>query len=401
MTSTVLIVDDRRGPRRALRNELADAGFRVVEAEDGSSGWDRFREAGPDLVLTDLVMPGSDGIELLTQIRASSEVPVVVFTAHGTVDSAVAAFKCGADEFVSSEQVDAADLVSLVEKRLVRSSERVHLGLARRLPGRSAAARRVRDRLAAVAPLAEPILVSGERGSGRADAARALHDLGPRAARPFLQLSCAAPAPPESRVDAGSVFLERADLVAPSSQEHWLNWLDCNPASEAPRLLASAAPVHAGLAGPLVARLKRFEVSLAPLRERPEDIPEMAELFLAELGARLGRPGRRLSEEAVSRLRLEPWPGNAAELSSVIEKLVAFTPDHLIGLYEVEEILAETRFSVAGLRDRRSAEEREDLVEALEATGGNVTRAAELLGRSRAAVYRMVEKHGVPLRRGG
>ena len=118
MRSSVLVVDDRQSSRRALAAELQDAGFEVIEAEDGSHGWSRFCAHTPDLVITDMVMPNSDGIELLTRIRARSEVPVVVFTAHGSIEAAVTALKGGADEFVASADMEAEELVGLASRLL-------------------------------------------------------------------------------------------------------------------------------------------------------------------------------------------------------------------------------------------------------------------------------------------
>jgi DNA-binding NtrC family response regulator len=143
----------------------------------------------------------------------------------------------------------------------------------------------------------------------------------------------------------------------------------------------------------------RFEILLPPLRERPEDIPILARALVERLGHSLGRPGVRLAPEVTRRLRAEHWPGNVRELAAIIEKLIAFTPSKEIQLGDLVEILAEVKESVASIRERHGMVERQTLIETLRATGGNVTRAAERLGKSRAAVYRLAEKHGLPLRR--
>ena len=114
MRGTVLVVDDHASARRALANELEDAGFEVVEAADGAEAWAIFRRGAPDVVITDLVMPRSDGLDLLSRIRSQSDVPVILFTARGSVASAASAFKGGADDFVASPDVDAEGLVAIV-----------------------------------------------------------------------------------------------------------------------------------------------------------------------------------------------------------------------------------------------------------------------------------------------
>ena len=118
MRGTVLVADDQPLARRALATELKDAGFDVCEAENGAEAWERFRGRQPDVVITDMVMPRSDGLDLLSRIRAVSEVPVILFTAHGTAQTAAAAFKSGADEFICSPDVEIGDLVLVLEEDL-------------------------------------------------------------------------------------------------------------------------------------------------------------------------------------------------------------------------------------------------------------------------------------------
>jgi DNA-binding NtrC family response regulator len=409
MSGTVMVVDDREPLRRALAVELADAGFRVVEAADGQDAWSRFWDAAPDLVITDLVMPRSDGIELVSRIRFHSSVPVIVFTAQGSVEAAVTAMKSGADEFVASSEVEPAALVALARRLAARSGDAPDAGaLAERFVGESPVARRVRERITALAALREPVLVCGEPGSGRDTVARALHDLGPARSGPFVRVERAAAGRPFDLPARGTVYLDGVDGFPPDAQHRWregIARLLARGGALAPRFVASSLPDLANRAGSggvdaaLAARLGRFELWLPPLRERPEDVPRVARALLERLGRELGRRGLSLEPAALARLRREPWPGNLAELASILEKLVAFATSPVIREREVQEVLAEFRLSVAGLRDRAAWDERRRLLEALSACGGNVTRAAERLGRSRAAVYRLVEKHGLPLRR--
>lgn len=408
MRSRVLVVDDRRSSRQALAAELEDAGFDVIEAEDGSHGWSRFCARTPDLVITDMVMPGSDGIELLTRIRSRSQVPVVVFTAHGSIEAAVTALKRGADEFVASAEVDAEELVERVS-RLLEGALPADLSsrIAERILGESPAVQRVRERIAGLAALAEPVAICGEPGSGRDTVARALHDFGVTRGGEFLQVDSSGRAATGRLPESATIYLDDLDGFPRDAQRYWFERLSAGARihSLQMRVIASLSrPVAMALEerrlDPELARwFLRFEISLPPLRERPSDIPILARALAERLGRSLGRPGVRLAPEVTRRLREEHWPGNVRELALVLEKLIAFSPSKEIRLAELVEILAEVRESVARIRERQGMIERQTLIDTLRSTGGNVTRAAERLGRSRAAVYRLAEKHGLPLRR--
>jgi DNA-binding NtrC family response regulator len=402
MEDTVLVVDDRPTLRRALASELDDAGFRVVEAEDGGQAWDRFRAQPPDLVITDLVMPRAGGLELLARIRSESPIPVIVFTAQADVETAVEAMKRGADDFVSSaDGIDA--LVALARRFASRGERSSRSRIAERLVGDSASMQRLRDRLEGLVALGEPVLLAGEPGTGRSTAARLLHDLGPASSAPFVEVDGAG-AFPATLPLRGTIYLRDVGRVPPAAQPRWEE-VARRARADGPRVVASATPAlalrvrsgefHAGLGRSLL----RFEVLFPPLRDRPEDIPRVANFLLAGIARELSRPDVTLRPDALARLRGEPWPGNANELEEVLSRLVAFATAREIHRHDVEEVLAECRPSLAALRERAAVAERERLVSALEQCGGNVTRTAERLGRSRAAIYRLVDKHGVSIRR--
>ena len=403
MQNTVLVVDDLRSARLALAAELSDAGFRVVEAADGREGWSCFQREAPDLVLSDLVMPKADGLELLARVRAASRVPVVLFTSQGGVPEAVAALKGGADDFVVSRDAGLAELVGLARRFAAPTPARDIGQLVDWVAGGSPAIQRTRERIVALAPLCEPILVVGEPGSGRDTAARALHELGSPnsafvcASRP--QLGKILSAPPK-----GTVYLD--DLEVLDAHEEALLASRLEGGAET-RWLAAATPrwlarVEDGeVDARLAERFGRFRVPLPALRDRPEDVPRLARQLAERCGRALGRARHHFSDAGLARLRREPWPGNVAELARVVEKAVAFASSPAITSSDVEEALGEVRLSLEVLRERQQIDERERLLEALRRAAGNVTRAAERLGRSRQAVYRMAEKHGVPLRRGG
>lgn len=404
-----LLADDRRAARRALAQALGKRGFLVLEASGCSDGWRHFAREAPDLVMAHLALPEEGGLSLLARIRAGSRAPVILFAEKGAASDAVAALKQGADNFALESEIGRQGLADLAARCVAQPAAAADLAqLARALPGKSAPIRRVHQRLAALAPLSAPVLLCGERGSGRGAAARALHELS-RPQRPFVALHAAQLRALPVLPRGASACLRGVQHLAPPLQralrEHLrangANGADCN----APRWIFCGGPGglrHADardLDRALAAQLQRFELHLPALRERSEDVADSARALAAQSARALGRPGCRLSDDAVALLSIEPWPGNLAELGAVIERMVAFSTRPEIGWREAEEALNEMHLSVEALRVNRQQQERERLLGALRQTGGNVTRSAQLLGCSRTAIYRMVERHGVPLRR--
>lgn len=396
----VLVVDDRAEARALIASDLVEAGFRVVEAGDGEEGWQRFRRDEPDLVVTDLRMPRADGIALLGRIRSVSSVPVIVLTAYGDVPTAVAAMKGGAQEFLTFPE----DLDSLVKRaRALVQPARDGGALEQMLAGRSAAMRRVRERIRALAPLPVPALVCGEPGSGRDTAVEALHARGPHAGAPLVKLEAGAGA---GRLpDAGAVFaLNEVGRLGPDEQAHWRELVRSPEKAAGQRVLRIVATTSEDLAGraregsfdsQLADELLRFTVFLPPLGERAEDVPQIVRLLAARQGRALGRESVRFERSALALLRSQNWTGNVRELASVVEKLVAFSPRGSITRERVKEVLQESPDSVSLLRSRKVHQQREELVTLLEECGGNFAEVARRLGISRGAVIYRAQKHGL------
>lgn len=406
MKYLVLVVGARRGLAKALKSGLSAAGYEVIEAEDGSEGWRRFRQSAPDLVFSDFTLPDADGITLLGKVRGASETaPFVMFSNQGEIEDVISALKSGADDFLVSEAGDISRRAVPLTRRLIRSPRGAgQVELERRLPGRSDSMVRVRERIAALAHLSDPVLISGEAGSGRQTAARALHRLA-AARHPFVVWRAEElnklPKPPR----VGSVYVQNIERLAPELQRALLDELEAGQGGpKSLRWLVGAEPKldlradTLGFNGRLVRLLGRFEVCMPALREHPEDIPQLARALAETIGKRISRRVY-LNDEALSRLREEPWSENVTGLKTVIEKLVAFSTQEEIGIHEVREVLGEVRTSVESIRDQEARGRRERLLSALKQTGGHITRTAELLGCSRAAVYRMAKREGIPLRR--
>jgi DNA-binding NtrC family response regulator len=407
MRGRVLVVDDQLRARRVLVDELGDAGFDVTEARDGVEAWKEFRRSDPDVVITDMVMPRSDGLELLGRIRACSEVPVILFTAFGTAQTATAAFKGGAHDFVCSPDVEIDELVALVADAAGDGrSETHHPDLAERLVGSGRVLSRLRDRLSGLAPLRTPVLLTGESGSGRSTAARALHELGSSAGGAMCELDPQRPFL-ERAQRATCVLLDGIERFGEDAQRHWAKRLaesEGDGFRTGPRVIACASTPVAELArderfATGVGRtLLRFAIELPPLRETPEDVPTIADELVRRIGASVGRP-IRLSPAAARFLREQRWPGNARQLEQVLERAIGFSRGRQLRRDVVADVLTDLQESLDGIRAREQVRERGELLRLLEQTGGNVTRCAEELGRSRAAVYRLIAKHGIALRR--
>jgi two-component system response regulator AtoC len=398
----VLVVDDRSEARALIASDLAEAGFRVVLAEDGLAGWRSFRRAEPDLVVTDLRMPGADGIDLLGRIRSVSSVPVIILTAYGDVPTAVAAMKGGAQEFLDFPD----DLERLVERarELTRRQTPDATALEALVAGRSLSMRRVRERIHALAPLPLPVLVCGEPGSGRDRVVEALHAASRHAGAPLVKLAAAPGAQPRLPAEGAVFYLDEVARLGPSEQSHW-RALAASPERAASqkvlRILASTSDDLAAQARDgrfdacLADALLRFTIQLPALRERADDVPILVRQLASRIGPGMGRESVRFERSALALLKAQRWPGNVRELASVVEKLVAFSAQGSITRESVVAVLSESPDSVSLLRSRKLQAQREELVALLEQCGGNFAEVARRLGISRGAVIYRAQKHGL------
>lgn len=403
MRGCILVVDDQESSRQLLAGELEGAGYAVIEAEDGLEGWARFCSSEPDLVITDLAMPRCDGHDLLCRIRGRSNVPVIMISANASLEQAVRALKAGASDFVSSERTDLTDLIGragrVVEERHVDPADGE---LEQRLAGASGSIARVRARITGLAPLAGPVLVLGEPGTGRRTVVRALHELGSTAQGTLVRVDCASWETARGLPRAAAVHLDGIEQLGVGAQAFWADVVDGRGRSGAqalPRVLATtgvclAALEEAGFHAGLLGGLARFPIQLAPLRERPEDIGPIADTLVRRLAAAMGRTAT-LPAGSRALLLSRRWPGNLKQLERLLERSIAFTSCGAIEPALLLELMEEMDDELGAMRRRRVHGERDALVDALRETGGNVTHAARRLGRSRGAVYRLMEKHGI------
>ncbi len=447
----VLVVDDERKMRRVLQILLEQMGCESMAADGGEEALQFFEAEGVDLILTDLKMPGMDGIELLRRVRGlDAEVPVIVFTAFGTVETAVAAMKQGAFDYIlkpfdiqAVEMVIRRALDSRRDRRELRFlKEQVQASDAGDIIGSSPQIQRVLDLVRQVAPAKTSVLITGETGTGKELIARAIHRLSPRQDRLFVPLNCAA-IPAElleselfghmrgaftgadaTRVgkfeaaDGGTLFLDEIGDMAHGLQAKLLRVLQegsvwrvgaSKPIAVDVRLVSStnvdlAAAIREGkFREDLFYRLNVFNIQLPPLRERRDDIWSLATFFAHHFCEELGRPGMALAAAARPVLESHHWPGNIRELRNVMERVAVLARPPEIGVDLIREVIPEvhaapdeeeTTESLA-LEPAVQALEKKLILKALGATNDNKVEAARLLGVAERTLWYKLKRHGL------
>jgi DNA-binding NtrC family response regulator len=449
----ILIVDDEANVRRVLGTVLEQAGYHTTRAESGEQALQLVRAQDPDLVLTDLKMPGMDGLELLGRLREGfPEIPVLMLTAHGTVENAVEAMKLGAHDFLT-KPFDKEHVLEVIAKSLgqaERARQEYHgplHGEARcGLVGGSAAMATLCETIERIAASPSTVLIAGETGTGKELVADALHRLSDRQDKPIVRINCGAL--PENLVEAelfghekgaftgaerakpgrfeladgGTLFLDEIGELPPTMQVKLLRVLQDGVVDRVGgiesrkvdvRLIAATnreleTEVREGrFREDLYYRLRVVELKIPALRERIEDIPALVECFLDKHAQRLGRPRPEIGSDAVSALMARDWPGNVRELESAVERAILLAREATLGPgdFELPSATAEEPEdspAVAAGSDLKSVAkaaaseaERRLIRAALEATGGNVTKAAERLGLSRRGLQLKMKELGL------
>ncbi len=407
MRGNVLVVDDQSLSRTALANDLRDGGFEVQEASNGVEGWARFCQRAPDVVVTDLVMPASDGLDLLSRIRSRSDIPVILFSAHGTVQTTAAAFKAGAQDFLAADDLAGEDIVERVARALAAvEGDREDSPMYRYFVGQTPSMKRLRTQLTALAPLASPVLVLGQRGTGRDTAVRALHELGATAGGSFVRIASAAPVPDLSAPFPAALYLDGLEGLTPEMRTTWfLRIADARRRGygKTRRIFISSTwladrwRADSTFATELGVCLLNSAVELPALSSYREDLPEIAQMLCGRISERLSRK-LRLSPAALRLVSEHEWTGQSREVEHLIERAAHFSSGHQIRRETLAAVIQENSESVARYRELRREGEFTDLTRTLQNSGGNIALTARRLNRSRGAVYRMIRKYGIPLR---
>ncbi len=464
--SRVLVVDDDAGVRFTLRETLKSVpGVEVDVAEDGVVALEKLAAAGPyELVITDLRMPRLDGLELVKRVRGMPQAPrVIVITAHGSERFAVEAVKAGAYDYFR-KPFDVDELLAVVSRaleavRLRDENERLagELNLSRSLVFASEAMRRLAQLVQRAGSRDVTVLITGESGTGKERVAEALVRASPRAKGPYLRFNCAALTEELAEAelfghargaftgahrerpglfreaDGGTLLLDEVGELAPPLQAKLLRVLqegevrpvgEDRPVKVDVRILAAThrdlrrRAAEGAFREDLYYRLNVVQLRVPPLRERPEDIPVLARMFLDRFSDRFHTGPLKVPEGFFEKLRALPWPGNVRELENTLESLVALSSEGELdlGLLPVPEapaageggvpvVVASTGGSAgaepvdglpgAGLKERVEAYERGLILDALRIAGGNRSEASRRLGIGRATLHDKLRKYGL------
>jgi len=438
----VLVVDDEPSVLLEISGALKRH-YDVLTAQSAEEAETILAKERIDLLLTDLRLPGNDGIHLLESAKAvSPDLPVVIMSGHGTIEEAVRATRMGAADFVEKpfgpDRLNVTVERALELKALKRENESLRslAGRADEMVGGSHALEQVKAEIAKVARSEAKVLITGESGAGKELVARAIHRQSARARGPFEKLNCAAL--PKDLVeselfgyekgaftgaaqmkrgrleaaDRGTLFLDEVGDMRLDTQAKFLRAIETG---EIERLGGTrtiqvdariVAATNKNLAGEIQAgrfredlfyRLSVVPIHVQPLRARKEDIPLLIRHFMGGFGQEHGRPPRKLEPEAIERLSRYSWPGNVRELKNLIERLLIMSEGESIGVQEVEQALpARTEEEpVSEIRAARDRAERDAILTTLKQCSWNVTEAAKRLGMDRGYLHRKIKRYGL------
>ncbi len=446
--ATILIVDNERSVRLTLGLLLKERGHQVREAASGEEALELVRGEVFDLAITDLKMAQTTGMDVLRATKAASpHTEVIVLTGHGTIESAVEAMRLGAFHYVT-KPYNSQEMLLTVEKALerhrllrevrnLREQVRSRFGFDSIL-GKSPPMQRLLDQVAQVARTDATVLLQGESGTGKELIARAIHGNSARAEGAFVPVNCAAL--PETlleselfghvkgaftgagatrkglfeEADRGTIFLDEIGDTTPAMQAKLLRVLQDGEirrvGSNTPlrvdvRVLAATNKsleelVRAGaFREDLFYRLNVVSLRVPPLRERREDIAELAHRFLHRTRERLGKPVAEFTREALEVLQRHPWPGNVRELENAVERAVVLCPGDHIRPEDLPPKLLELPAGGGAARTYAglslSDVEREHILTTLRDCHGNQAKAAELLRIGRNTLWRKLKEYGV------
>jgi DNA-binding NtrC family response regulator len=445
---TILIVEDEARMRRLLELDLAEAGFQTLSAQDAEKGLDFLRREHVDLVLTDLKLPGTSGLDFLHSAkRLHAALPVIVMTAYGSVETAVEAMKAGASDYVL-KPFSLAEMRMAVEKELdVRRlrdenrSLREALGQRYSYPNVVARSAKMQEVLALVdrvAPTPSTVLLGGESGVGKDLIARVIHERSSRPSGPFIKINSTAI--PENLLeselfgyekgaftgaattkpgkfelaDKGTMFLDEIGDVPPATQVKLLRVLQereferlggTRTIKVDVRLIAAtnrdlrAALEEGTFREDLYYRLNVVPIDIPPLREHKEDIPDLVKLFLARFCQGSAGQPLAVSPAALEQLMAFHWPGNVRELENVIERACALARGPVLEPADIHLDIARTKSLGASplLPEGKTLDAWEDEIirEAYRRANGNKSQAARMLGLSRNALRYRLEKIGI------
>ncbi len=450
MPKTVLVADDEKGIRDALKRLLEYEKYRVVLAEDGVEALRKAENEIVDLVLLDIKMPAMDGMEVLSRLHQSQpDLPVVIISGHGTIQTAVEATRLGAFDFIE-KPIDADRILLVIRNGLAQrklAAENISLKAEverrTRIMGEHPDMLAIMETLKKVAPTNARVLIIGENGTGKELVARALHDMSPRVKEAFIEVNCAAI--PEELIeselfghekgsftgavsrrigkfdlaDGGTLFLDEVGDMSHSAQAKVLRVLQESQFERVGgtetrrvdvRVIAATnkdlqkESQTGNFREDLFYRLNVVPITIPPLRKRISDLPVLVDHFLRDTAAELGQKPKKMSQRAIGELMEYNWPGNVRELENLIERVVILTPKPTIDVEDLPVLgpaknLEEQFLEKETYNDFREAVEKEFFLRKLRSHGYNVSKTARRLGMQRSNLYKKLEKYGIPYKK--
>jgi two-component system, NtrC family, nitrogen regulation response regulator NtrX len=457
----VLIVDDEADIRDSLEAILREEDYVITTAGTAKEALELIRDADYQVVLLDIWLPDSDGLDVLAQIRGesgsderASAPEVIMISGHGTIEAAVRATKLGAYDFL--EKPLSLDRTLLVLRNAIKAHQlrgdnqefARQLAAKNSVTGESVPLKALRQQIKLMAPTNGRVLIFGESGTGKELIARAMHAESQRHDRVFVELNCAAipedfietelfgyrhgagPGGPNQpsekrgtfeRADGGTLFLDEVGDMSLKTQAKVLRALDeqrfypvgaSTPIHVDARVIAATNKdleeeiARGNFREDLFYRLNVIPFYVPPLRDRKEDIPLLAREFLLEFGQQYGRPRVEISDSALTQLKQYHWPGNVRELRNVIERVLILNPKaQRIEAKHLPMLVQRTdgrpangnREEFTTLQQAREAYERDYILKELDRSHGNITRAAESLGLERSHLYRKMKALGISM----
>jgi DNA-binding NtrC family response regulator len=412
----ILVVDDEPDIRELIKDILEDEHYRVNIAGNGSEARTAFDELQPDLVLLDIWMPDVDGISLLKEFKEKNKsATIVMMSGHGTIETAVEATRLGAIDFIE-KPLSMAKLLRGVEMALENRAKQVAIQREHsQIPvGKSHQMHLLRENVERIAKHDVPILLTGENGVGKHCFAHYIHSLGPYNQGKFIEVS------PESfpldslkfkaLAEHNCLYIFDLAQLNDEAQALLLHLLESNQLGDTQLICGSQYALQKAVDNNefnenLLYQLNSLTLTIPPLRDHIEDIPELVHHFVDLQSTQAGLPYRRFTVPAQNRLRNYDWPGNIQELKNVIQRLLVLGEGDDIDVDQIEEALAsvatnntdgEERINYAlPLREAREQFERLYLLQKLQETDGNVGKAAKLAGMERTHLYRKLRSLGI------
>ncbi len=452
MAERVLIVDDEEWIRRSVSDVLVDEGYEAIQACDAADALRAVEAQRPALVLLDIAMPGRDGVSVLDELRSTwPQLPVVMMSGHGTIETAVRATKLGAYDFLekplSYDKLLGCVAKAIESARAANGRPREEARQTIEIIGESEPIARLKEQIALVAPTEGWALITGENGTGKELVARQIHRKSKRVAGPFVAVNCAAI--PEELIeselfghekgaftgalqrkrgrfelaDEGTLFLDEIGDMSLMTQAKVLRILQQHTFERVGgtetlevnvRVIAATNKnledemAEGRFREDLYYRLNVIPFHVPPLRQRREDIGLLIDRFLDRYCGENGVPRKAISERALRSLQQYPWPGNVRELQNIVERLVLMTSGPVVDFEDLPpQITAPPReragrgYESEKLAEARAAFERRFLMEKLAENKGNISRTAEVVGLARESLSRKLRSLGIEAEKRG